>query len=110
MAEDAGLDERITTRAANAAAPQDKRPEGDGAAGDHQIRPQRPAGLTALDERVDQQPNFDEVHTFYQRLPADRFPVLASIAEEMTGPDDVERFEFGLTALISGFEAMSRVV
>lgn len=53
---------------------------------------------------------FDEVHTFYQRLPADRFPVLASIAEEMTGPDDVERFEFGLTALISGFEAMSRAV
>jgi AcrR family transcriptional regulator len=51
---------------------------------------------------------FDEVHAFYERLPADRFPVLASIAAEMTGPDDVERFEFGLTALISGFEAMSQ--
>jgi AcrR family transcriptional regulator len=51
---------------------------------------------------------FDEVHAFYQRLPTDRFPVLASIAADMTGPDDVERFEFGLTALIAGFETMSR--
>ncbi len=42
------------------------------------------------------------------RVPADRFPVLASIAADMTGPDDVERFEFGLTALIAGFEAVSR--
>ncbi len=49
-----------------------------------------------------------EVHAFYQRLPAARFPVLASIAADMTGPDDVERFEFGLTALIAGFEVMSR--
>jgi hypothetical protein len=51
---------------------------------------------------------FDEVHAFYQRLPADRFPVLASIADELTSYDDVARFEFGLTALIAGFEAMSR--
>ena len=51
---------------------------------------------------------FDEVHAFYQRLPAGRFPVLASIAADMTGPDDVERFQFGLDALLSGFEAMSR--
>ena len=51
---------------------------------------------------------FQEVHDFYERLPADRFPVLASIAETMSGPDDVERFEFGMTALLAGFEAMSR--
>jgi AcrR family transcriptional regulator len=51
---------------------------------------------------------YEEVHGFYQRLPADRFPVLASIAEEVTGPDDVERFAFGLDAMLSGFEAMSR--
>jgi AcrR family transcriptional regulator len=53
---------------------------------------------------------FDEVHTFYERLPADRFPVLASIAADMTGPDDVERFKFGLDAMLSGFEAMGRAV
>jgi AcrR family transcriptional regulator len=51
---------------------------------------------------------FEEVDAFYRRLPADRFPVLASIAADMTDPDDVERFEFGMTALIAGFEAMSR--
>jgi AcrR family transcriptional regulator len=53
---------------------------------------------------------FEDVHAFYQRLPADRFPVLASIAEPMTGPDGDERFAFGVDALLSGFEAMSRSV
>jgi hypothetical protein len=43
-----------------------------------------------------------------QRLPADRFTVLASIAADMTAPDDVEGFAFGVTALIAGAEAMSR--
>jgi AcrR family transcriptional regulator len=51
---------------------------------------------------------FDEVHAFFARLPADRFPVLASIAETMSGPDDVERFEFGVDVMLCGFEAMSR--
>jgi AcrR family transcriptional regulator len=51
---------------------------------------------------------FEDVHAFYQRLPVDRFPVLASIAEPMTGPDGEERFVFGVDALLSGFEAMSR--
>ena len=40
--------------------------------------------------------------------PANRFPVLASIAEPMTGPDGEERFAFGVDAMLSGFEAMSR--
>lgn len=51
---------------------------------------------------------FEDVHAFYQRLPANRFPVLASIAEPMTGPDGEERFAFGVDAMLSGFEAMSR--
>jgi AcrR family transcriptional regulator len=50
---------------------------------------------------------FEDVHSFYQRLPVDRFPVLASIADPMTGPDGDERFVFGLDALLSGFEALS---
>ncbi len=51
---------------------------------------------------------FEDVHAFYQRLPTDRFPVLASIADPMTGPDGDERFAFGLDAMLAGFEAMSR--
>ena len=50
---------------------------------------------------------YDEVHDFYRRLPADRFPVLASIAADMTGPDGEERFEFGLDVLIAGLESVS---
>jgi AcrR family transcriptional regulator len=53
---------------------------------------------------------FDDVHTFYQRLPVDRFPVLASLADPMTGPDGDERFTFGMEAMLRGFEAMSRTV
>jgi AcrR family transcriptional regulator len=55
----------------------------------------------------DVQRYYDEVHEFYRRLPADRFPVLASIATDMTGPDGEERFEFGLDVLIAGLESMS---
>ena len=47
------------------------------------------------------------VHAFYAALPADRYPVLASIAPDMTGHDDVERFNFGLDVLISGLEAVN---
>jgi AcrR family transcriptional regulator len=50
---------------------------------------------------------YDDVHAFYLRLPADRFPVLASIADDVTGPDGDERFEFGLDVLIAGLEAVS---
>ena len=48
------------------------------------------------------------VHAFYAALPAERYPVLASIAPDMTGHDDVERFNFGLDVLIAGFEAVSK--
>jgi hypothetical protein len=50
---------------------------------------------------------YDDAHLFYMRLPADRFPVLASVADDMTGPDGDERFEFGLDVLIAGLEAVS---
>jgi len=47
------------------------------------------------------------IHAFYAALPANRYPVLASIAPDMTGHDDVERFNFGLDVLISGLEAVN---
>jgi AcrR family transcriptional regulator len=47
------------------------------------------------------------IHAFYAALPANRYPVLASIAPDITGHDDVERFNFGLDVLISGLEAVN---
>jgi AcrR family transcriptional regulator len=50
---------------------------------------------------------YEEIHDFFESLPADRFPALASIATEMGGHDDHARFEFGLDAMISGLERLS---
>jgi len=55
----------------------------------------------------DVQRYYEDVHAFYLRLPADRFPVLASVVDDITGPDGEERFEFGLDVLIAGLEALS---
>src|SRR3984885_8853208 len=55
----------------------------------------------------DVQRYYEAVHAFYMRLPADRFPVLASVVDDITGPDGDERFEFGLDLLIAGLEALS---
>jgi AcrR family transcriptional regulator len=43
------------------------------------------------------------IHAFYAALPANRYPVLASIAPDVTGHDDVERFNFGLDVLIGAW-------
>jgi AcrR family transcriptional regulator len=56
---------------------------------------------------ADVQRYFAEVHAFYDALPARRFPVLASVAPEMTGPDGDERFAFGIDVLLAGLEAVS---
>lgn len=50
---------------------------------------------------------FGQVHDFYTRLPADRFPALARLAPGLTGPDGDERFEFGVDVLLAGFETAS---
>jgi len=50
---------------------------------------------------------FAEAHAFYAALPASRFPVLASLAEEMTDHDGDERFAFGIGVLVAGLEATS---
>jgi AcrR family transcriptional regulator len=51
---------------------------------------------------------FDEVHAFYGALPRAQYPVLASVAEELTSADGNDRFEFGIAAFVAGLEAMSR--
>jgi AcrR family transcriptional regulator len=50
---------------------------------------------------------YAQVHQFFAALPADRYPVLASIAPDMTGHDGAERFSFGLDVLIAGLEAVN---
>jgi hypothetical protein len=51
---------------------------------------------------------FREIHRFISALPSDRFPGLASIADEMVAYDGEERFRFGLEMVIAGLEALSR--
>jgi AcrR family transcriptional regulator len=51
---------------------------------------------------------FDDVHAFIASLPGDRFPVLTSLGDELTGHDADERFKFGLDVLIAGLEAVDR--
>ena len=51
---------------------------------------------------------FGEIHRFISALPPERFPGLASIADEMVAYDGDERLRFGLDALIAGLEAVSR--
>jgi AcrR family transcriptional regulator len=51
---------------------------------------------------------FGEIHRFLSALPPERFPGLASIADEMVAYDGDERLRFGLDALIAGLEAVSR--
>jgi AcrR family transcriptional regulator len=50
---------------------------------------------------------YADADAFYARLPPARFPLLASIAAEMTAADGEERFRFGIEALVAGFEALS---
>ena len=65
------------------------------------------AGLYRKADPAEIERYFAGVHAFYASLPADRYPVLTSIAPAMTGPDGDERFEFGLNLLIAGLEAAS---
>jgi AcrR family transcriptional regulator len=65
------------------------------------------AGLYRKADPAEIERYFAGVHAFYSSLPPARYPVLAAIAPEMTGPDGDERFEFGLNALIAGLEAAS---
>jgi Tetracyclin repressor-like, C-terminal domain len=44
------------------------------------------------------------VRDYYERLPAERFPLVTSMAEIITGDGD-RRFEFGLDLLIGGLAA-----
>jgi AcrR family transcriptional regulator len=51
---------------------------------------------------------FEEIHVYYSSLPAQQYPVLASIADDMTAFDGDDRLRFGVDALIAGLEAVDR--
>jgi AcrR family transcriptional regulator len=51
---------------------------------------------------------FEEIHVYYSSLPAQQYPVLASIADDMTAFDGDDRLRFGIDALIAGLEAVDR--
>ena len=65
------------------------------------------AGLYRKADPAELERYFAGAHAFYSSLPPDRYPVLASVAPDMTGADADDRFEFGLNVLIAGFEAAS---
>jgi AcrR family transcriptional regulator len=45
------------------------------------------------------------IREYYSKLPADRFPVTASMADTITGDGD-QRFEFGLELILAGLAAL----
>jgi len=49
-----------------------------------------------------------ELRSYFESLPADRFPNFVSLAEQLTSGDENTRFEFGLEVLIRGLEAVSK--
>jgi AcrR family transcriptional regulator len=65
------------------------------------------AGLYRKTNPAELERYFAGVHAFYASLPRDRYPVLTSVAPDMTGVDADDRFEFGLGVLIAGLEAAS---
>jgi AcrR family transcriptional regulator len=50
---------------------------------------------------------FDRLSAYFRALPADRFPVLASMVGELMSDEGDERFEFGLDVIVRGLAALS---
>jgi AcrR family transcriptional regulator len=48
----------------------------------------------------------DRVRATYAALPTDRFPLLASMAVDLTSGDGEARFEFGLAVVVAGLEQL----
>lgn len=60
--------------------------------------------------RLEQEPEyFEQVDAYFRAAPADRFPVLAELVDELTSPEGGPdaRFEFGLEVLVRGLAAMA---
>jgi AcrR family transcriptional regulator len=52
---------------------------------------------------------FEKLGTYFRALPADQFPVLASMVDELMGEESPDaRFEFGLDVIVGGLAALAR--
>jgi AcrR family transcriptional regulator len=47
----------------------------------------------------------EQIRQSFERLPADRYPALVALSDELVDPDMDRQFGFGLNALLSGLEA-----
>lgn len=54
---------------------------------------------------VGQEAYYSQVQMYFRSLPAELFPVLASLAVDLTSGDADERFAFGLRLLVGGLAA-----
>ncbi|MFD0688914.1 TetR/AcrR family transcriptional regulator [Actinomadura fibrosa] len=46
--------------------------------------------------------HFEEITAYFRALPADRFPNIVGMVDELTSPSGDERFQFGLDILVRG--------
>jgi AcrR family transcriptional regulator len=61
---------------------------------------------SASEQRVQDDATRRQLHAFLRSLPADRFPVLASLGEHVWVADRDERFTAGLHTLIAGLQTL----
>jgi AcrR family transcriptional regulator len=62
---------------------------------------------TKSGEEADHQAMDEQLRTFFEALPADRFPLIRRYAAEMTSGDGDQRFDFGIDVLVNGLAAVS---
>jgi len=62
------------------------------------------ADTARIKQGLDVEEHLSSVRDYFRRLPADRFPLVASMADTIIS-DGEQRFEFGLDLLIAGLEA-----
>ena len=55
----------------------------------------------------DERAGTDQLAEYFRSLPADTFPTLVALADDLTAGDADERFEFALELLVRGLEAMA---
>ena len=48
----------------------------------------------------------EQLGDYFRSLPAERFPTLVALADDLTSADEDERFEFAIELLVRGLEAM----
>ena len=48
----------------------------------------------------------EQLGDYFRSLPAERFPTLVALADDLTSADEDERFELAVELLVRGLEAM----